>query len=127
MIRTWKMSVAGSDGQRACAASVAQNTADSIVQDKQEGNGGVHVQDADKNNDDKEKHDSTEEKSNVTFSMNRETQDNDDRDSKEANTIIRSQTSFQAVTCRSWEILGSCQRWNECRTRSSSIGLAQSP
>ena len=52
------------------------------MQHRQESNGGVHEQDADMNNDDKEKRSPTEEKSHVTVSRNRETEDDADRDSK---------------------------------------------
>ena len=51
------------------------------MQHRQESNDGVHKQDADMNKDDKEQ-DPTEEKSNVTVSKTRETQDDEDRDSK---------------------------------------------
>ena len=76
------------------------HTADGNVQHRQESNDGVHKQDADMNNDDKEKQSPTEDKSHVTVSRNRETQDDEDRDSRRANTIIRSHTSFHAVTRR---------------------------
>ena len=63
------------------SSSSGANRVDNNVQHKQESTDGVHEQDADMNNDDKEKLSPTEEKSHVTVSRNRETED-DDRDSK---------------------------------------------
>ena len=52
------------------------------MQHRQESSDGVHEQNADVNNDDKEKQSPAEEKSHVTASRNRETEDDADRDSK---------------------------------------------
>ena len=64
------------------SSSSGASRADSNVQRRQESNDGVHEQDADMNNDDKEKQTPTEERSHVTVSRNGETEDDADRDSK---------------------------------------------
>ena len=64
------------------SSSNGTNRADNNVEHKQESNGGVHEQDAAMNNDDKEKQSRTEDKSHVTVSRHRETQDDGDRDSE---------------------------------------------
>ena len=68
-------------------------------------NDGVRRQDADMNNDDKEKQDPTEGKSNVTVRRNRETQDEDHRDSKR-------QRLSSAATRRSKPDAGVLKYWD---------------
>ena len=80
------------------SSSSRANRADDNVQQRQESNVGVHEQDADVNNDDKEKQSTAEDKSHV-------------QGEQETKTVIHSHTSFQAATRRSFEALGSCQRW----------------
>ena len=91
------------------SSSSRSNGADSNVQHRQESNDAVHKQDTDSMTTEKNK--VSRKKRDTSLSAGTEKQKNDaDRHSKRQRGSSIA-TSFQAATRRSFEFLGSCQRW----------------